>query len=266
MANNKKGRFICLPFSFSFRQNLMNAPVPHYSIIIPAFNEEEYLGGTLTAVKAAQSVFPHRICEIIVVDNNSTDNTAQIAKSFGATVIFEPVNQISRARNRGAKAAKGKYLIFLDADTLISPGLLGKTLEFLDTGKIAAGGTVVDDSQVKIPREKFLIHLWNFISRFRKLAAGLYLFCLRQAWQDIGGFDESVYIAEELIFSKHLKKWAKKQNMKFCILDIPIQTSWRKYQWFSYRTIVYSLVLGWFFKKDKNKCRLWYERILAQKQ
>jgi glycosyltransferase involved in cell wall biosynthesis len=211
-------------------------------------------------VKKAQACFPNHTGEIIVVDNNSNDKTADIAKSFGATVVFEPVNQISKARNRGAEAAKGKYLIFLDADTLLSQRLLGKTLEMLDTGKIAGGGTAVDDSQAELPREKVLIHLWNFISRFRNLAAGLYLFCLRQAWLDCGGFDETVYIAEELIFSKQLKKWAKKQNMKFCILDIPIQTSWRKYQWFSYQTIVYSLVLGWFFKKNKAKCRLWYER------
>jgi len=135
----------------------------------------------------------------------------------------------------------------------------------LDSGKIAGGGTVVDDAQVKLLREKFLIWFWNFISRFRNLAAGLYLFCLRRAWQDIGGFDETVYIAEELIFSKHLKKWAKKHNMKFCILDIPIQTSWRKYEWFSYKTIVFSLVLGWFFKKNKEKCHLWYERNIVQK-
>lgn len=237
----------------------------NYSIIIPAYNEADFLGGTLQSVKDAQSCFPQYSGEIIVVDNNSTDQTAQIARDFGCTVVFEPINQISRARNAGAKAAAGKYLIFLDADTLLSKQLLGKTLEYLDTGKIVGGGTIVDDSQVEFPREKLLIHFWNFISRFRNLAAGLYLFCLRQAWQDIGGFDKTVYIAEELIFSKHLKKWAKKKNMKFRILGIPIQTSWRKYQWFSYKTIVYSLVLGWFFKKNKDKCRLWYQRPLAKR-
>jgi glycosyltransferase involved in cell wall biosynthesis len=236
-----------------------------YSIIIPAYNEADFLSGTLQSVKDSQSCFPQHNGEIIVVDNNSADQTAQIARDFGCTVVFEPVNQISRARNAGAKVAVGKYLIFLDADTLLSERLLGKTLEMLDSGKFAGGGAVLDDSVAKLPREKILIWLWNFISRFRNLAAGLYLFCLRQAWQDIGGFDETVYIAEELIFSKHLKKWAKKKNMKFCILEVPIQTSWRKYQWFSYGTIVYSLVLGWFFKKNKEKCRLWYQRPARQK-
>jgi glycosyltransferase involved in cell wall biosynthesis len=243
----------------------MTVSLPDYSIIIPAFNEAAYLGSALASVKNAQSSFAHQTGEIIVVDNNSTDQTPQIAKSFGVTVVFEPVNQISLARNRGAQAAKGKYLIFLDADTALSEQLLRKTLELLDSGKIAGGGTLLDHSSAEPLKVKRLIQLWNLISRFRNLAAGLYLFCLKQAWQDIGGFDETVYIAEELIFSKQLKKWAKKHNMRFCILDIPIQTSWRKFQWFTYKTIVLSLAMGWFFKKNKDKCRLWYERNAAQK-
>jgi glycosyltransferase involved in cell wall biosynthesis len=238
---------------------------PDYSIIIPAFNEAAYLADTLTSVKNAQSIFAHRPGEIIVVDNNSTDNTAQIAKTFGATVIFEPMNQISRARNSGAKAAKGKYLIFLDADTIISAELLGKTLELLDSGSVVGGGTLLDYSGTKLLRVKLLIWLWNFISRFRKLAAGLYLFCLRQAWEDVGGFDESVYVAEELLFSKQLKKWAKNYKMKFHILDMPVHTSLRKFYWFSYKTIVLNLAFGFFVRGDKNKCRLWYDRKAAKK-
>lgn len=234
--------------------------MPDYSIIIPAYNEEGFLGKTLACVKVAQNAVSDHSGEVIVVDNNSADRTAQIARDFGATVVFEPVNQISRARNAGAKIAKGKYFIFLDADTTLSPHLLKATLELLDTGQIAGGGTIVDNAQVSLPREKFLINFWNFISKFRNLAAGLFLFCLSDAWRDIGGFDQTVFIAEELIFSKHLKKWAKQKNMKFTILDIPIQTSWRKYQWYSYKTLVTSLAFGWFFKKNKQKCHIWYER------
>lgn len=247
-----------LPFFLS--ANLMNS-LPDYSIIIPAYNEAAFLSKTLASVKDAQSRFVSS-GEIIVVDNNSTDNTAQIAKDFGAAVVFEPVNQISRARNAGAKAAKGEYLIFLDADTVLSEQLLRKTLELLDSGKIAGGGTVLDTTQTKLFKIKLLLKLWNFISRFRKLAAGLYLFCLKKAWLDIGGFDESVYVGEELIFSKELKQWAKKQknSMTFRILNIPVCTSLRKFQWFSYTTIVFSLAFGWFVKKNKSKCRLWYDR------
>lgn len=243
----------------------MVVSLPDYSIIIPAFNEAAYLGSTLASVKNAQSCLADRNGEIIVVDNNSTDETAKIAESFGVTVVFEPVNQISRARNRGAETAKGKYLIFLDADTILSEKLLSETLQLLDSGEIAGGGTLLDCSQTKLLRVKLLIWLWNFISRFRKLAAGLYLFCLAQAWQDIGGFDQSVYVAEELIFSKKLKKWAKKHKMTFCILDIPVQTSLRKFYWFSYKKIVSNLAFGFFVKGNKDKCPLWYERNPAQK-
>ena len=93
-----------------------------YSVIIPAYNEENWLPQTLAGLKTAMAAsdLPG---EIIVVDNNSTDRTAQIAASHGARVIFERRNQISRARNAGAGAARRGHLIFLDADTLIPPGL-----------------------------------------------------------------------------------------------------------------------------------------------
>jgi len=234
--------------------------VPDYSIIIPAYNEAALLADTLASAKNAQSCLPNCTGEIIVVDNNSTDQTGQIAKSFGVKVVFEPVNQISRARNCGAKAASGRYLIFLDADTLLSAQLLSEAIKLLDTGKIVGGGTVLDCSNAEPMKIRRLVQLWNFISRFRKLAAGSFLFCRRQAWEELGGFDESVYVAEELIFSKRLKKWAKKHKMTFCILDIGVKTSFRKFYHFNYLTIVSSLAFGLFVKKNKDKCRLWYER------
>lgn len=221
------------------------------------------MADTIASVRDAQKVLLNCTGEIIVVDNNSTDQTSQIAKSLNAKVVFEPVNQISRARNCGAKAAAGRYLIFLDADTLLSEQLLKKAVELLDSGKIVGGGTMLDYSNAEPMKVKRLVQLWNFISHFRKLAAGSFLFCLRQAWLDVGGFDETVYVAEELIFSKQLKKWAKKRKMTFRILDIGVKTSFRKFYHFNYFTIVTSLAFGLFVKKDKDKCRIWYERDAA---
>ncbi len=87
------------------------------SVVIPAFNEARLLGETLRHVQAALTVFTSRGwgVEIIVCDNNSTDATAEIARAAGATVVFEPENQIARARNSGAAAATGDWLIFVDA-------------------------------------------------------------------------------------------------------------------------------------------------------
>src|SRR4030095_13204772 len=81
------------------------------------------------------------VCEVIVVDNNSTDATAELARGAGARVVFEPINQISRARNAGAIVATGDWLVFVDADTLVSAGTLAEMLALIHTGKYAGGGT-----------------------------------------------------------------------------------------------------------------------------
>ena len=76
----------------------------HLSIVIPAFNEERLIERCLQSISASlvANLKPCFTSEIIVVDNNSTDNTANLARQAGAQVIFEPINQIGRARNAGA--------------------------------------------------------------------------------------------------------------------------------------------------------------------
>jgi glycosyltransferase involved in cell wall biosynthesis len=77
-----------------------------YSIIVPAYNEEALLSGTILELRTAMAGLPLH-GELIVVDNNSTDKTAAIAGGLGASVVFEPINQISRARCRRAHRADG---------------------------------------------------------------------------------------------------------------------------------------------------------------
>ena len=121
----------------------------HFSIIIPAYNEEALLGGVLDRLNLCIKEISNFKGEIIVVDNNSNDRTSDIAKSKGAKVIFEPVNQISKARNAGACQASGNYLFFIDADTFISQSLLSCVLERLESRSCAGGGStlVFDDHQ-----------------------------------------------------------------------------------------------------------------------
>ena len=89
------------------------------SIVVPAFNEEQLLPASLKAISDASAAFTEAgwTTELIVCDNNSTDRTAEIAAAAGAIVVFEPVNQISRARNAGAARATGDWLLFIDADS-----------------------------------------------------------------------------------------------------------------------------------------------------
>jgi glycosyltransferase involved in cell wall biosynthesis len=108
------------------------------SIVVPAFNEEKFLAETLAHIKTASAAFAQIgwEYELIVYDNNSTDRTAEIARSAGAIVVFEPVNQISRARNSGAAAATVDWLVFVDADSHPSAYLFADTAKEIQSEKL----------------------------------------------------------------------------------------------------------------------------------
>src|SRR5690348_10368111 len=100
------------------------------SIIVPAFNEEKLLPRSLAAIRKAASAFERNgiETELVVCDNNSTDRTAAVARENGAIVAFEPINQISRARNGGARIATGDWLVFVDADSFPSEKLFERVV------------------------------------------------------------------------------------------------------------------------------------------
>src|SRR6266850_5858218 len=115
------------------------------SLVVPAFNEERLLPGSLSCIRAAMQGFDRLgwKSELIVCDNNSTDRTAEIAKDAGAQVVFEPVNQISRARNTGAARAGGDWIFFVDADSYPTAELFLEAAEAIRAGCLAGGSTVV---------------------------------------------------------------------------------------------------------------------------
>ena len=235
--------------------------MPSFSIIIPAYNEEKYLPKTLTAAKkAVEKVEP--VGEIIVVDNNSTDNTAEIVHEFDCILIFEKHNQIARARNTGARIAKGEYFIFLDADTILSPELLSAALENLSIGNCCGGGSTIKmDRKLAYLTQKFL-NFWNWISVKKSLAAGCFIYCSREGFEKIGGFTENVYASEEIWFSRKLTRWGKKQFLDFKIItNFSVTTSSRKLDnefklWSSMLTILF-FPFAIFFR---CLCTCWYKR------
>lgn len=234
-----------------------------YSLIIPAYNEEEYLPHTLESIIKSMEAISRLNGEIIVTDNNSTDRTAAVAEEYRARVIFEEHQQISRARNTGAKAALGKYLIFVDSDTTISPLLLEKTLNTLMSGSYCGGGAIVD-FDTHLPLLAWLgLKSWLILSRTFKWACGAYVFCTHEAFTDTGGFDERYYASEEIHFSRELRRWGRKHGKRFIILDEPIITSSRKLKWYSIQEhlIMFSAML--FHLKpfqSQNAChKMWYQ-------
>lgn len=95
----------------------------YFSIVIPAFNESHYIAETLSSLK--DQTFKGGY-EVIVVDNNSTDQTAAIARSLGAKVILERQPGVCWARQAGTKAALGQIVISTDADTTFSHDWLAR--------------------------------------------------------------------------------------------------------------------------------------------
>ena len=235
----------------------------HYSVIIPAYNEEAFLPETLECLKLAMATVPQQ-GEIIVVDNDSTDKTPEIARKYGASVIFEPFRQIARARNSGAKAAKSAFLVFLDADTFLPPPLLKQALTLLESETSCGGGTLLNfDSELPFLADK-LVKFWNWLSKNNKLAAGSFIFCLASGFFETGGFDEKTFAGEEVFLSRRIKNWGKKQNLLFTILEEhPVITSGRKFHWYSSLQIALLLLLFTFFPfalRSRSLCRFWYSR------
>ena len=234
-----------------------------YSVIIPAYNEEALLPATLSGLHLAMDSIPHK-GEIIVVDNNSTDDTKNIAKKFNTRLVFEPFRQIAKARNAGAREARSDFLIFLDADTILRPQLLQKAIELLNSGEYCGGGTLINyDSHLPFFAGS-LVKTWNWLSRAGKLAAGSFIFCLASGFKDIGGFDERIYAAEEISFSRKIKSWGKKNNLLFTIIDDQaVITSGRKFYWYSSLQIGFLLLLFTVFPfalRNRSLCNFWYRR------
>jgi glycosyltransferase involved in cell wall biosynthesis len=239
---------------------------PDYSVVIPCFNEEALLPATLASVREAMNSLPSYRGEIVVTDNDSTDATADIARAAGALVVFEEHRQISRARNVGAHHARGRFLIFLDGDTQISPELLRATLAALESGRVCGGGTQVRFDLEPDRWVRLGIAGWNLVSRRMGWACGAYVFCLREAFVAVGGFPESVYASEELWLSSALARFGRSRGLSFVILREPIVTSARKLEWYGARGLGRAMLrlLRPGALRSREACAVWYTRPEAK--
>lgn len=205
------------------------------SIVIPAFNEERLLPAALKAINDASAAFADAgwATELIVCDNNSTDRTAAIAAAAGARVAFEPINQISRARNTGAAAATGDWLLFIDADCFPTRELFADVVTALSDPRCLAGGSTIRVDLKGIGYDA-AVGWWNFLSRGLKWAAGSFIFCEAATFRDLNGFTQKLYAAEEINLFRRLKRLARRQGKIITILSHhPLLTSHRKVHLYS---------------------------------
>ena len=145
----------------------------------------------------------------------------------------------------------------------ISPALLKKTLSVLESGKYCGGGAIVEFDGHLDFMAKCAIKFWLFLSRTFKWACGAYVFCIREAFLETGGFDERYYASEEIHLSRALRLWGRKKGERFVILEEPIITSSRKLTWYSRREQL-NMFIGMMFhlKPLQNRnayYKMWYE-------
>lgn len=224
------------------------------SIIIPAYNEEGLLAGTLRAVRASAEAagVPH---EIIVVDDGSTDRTASIARAHGARVVSVKVRQIAAARNAGAAGAAGDLLIFVDADTIVPPEVLLGAIVAVREGAVGGGSGARQDSND--PRwGPPVMAMASWLMRTAGWAAGCFMFVRTDVFRLAGGFDERYFAGEEIHLSRAVKK-----HGRFVILRDRVVTSGRKGRMFTGWQILsqFAMALWPGTLKRRHRLGLWYD-------
>jgi glycosyltransferase involved in cell wall biosynthesis len=233
-----------------------------FSVIVPAYNEENYLAPTLQAIGAAIGDLPF---ETIVVDNESTDQTVNIAENFGARIVFETEHNIAKVRNTGAKAATGDILIFIDADTRVPPNLFQKIAGLMKDEKCLGGAVSVEFDESKRKWMKYYLLGWKFWEKFFNMKQGAAQFCRKDVFEKIGGYDASIYVGEDLEFYWRMAKFARRGGGRVSFIEQPkVKTSARRLDKTSlWKTFVHwnpmFIRLAW---RKKSVWKDWYEKTV----
>jgi glycosyltransferase involved in cell wall biosynthesis len=203
------------------------------SIIIPAYNEEDYLPACLNDVLAevARSPDPDDI-EVLVVDNASTDATADVAYGMpGVSVVHEPVKGLTRARQAGLEAASGDIIAFVDADTRMPAGWIARVLRTFERkpNVVCVSGPYIYYDAAAWQRAMVRLY-WIFLASpaywmTRYMVVGGNFAVRRSALEEIGGFDTSIaFYGEDTNIARRLKATGR---VKF-LLRLPMPTSSRR--------------------------------------
>lgn len=229
------------------------------SLVIPAYNEEKYIRPTLESVMRAKKIFEKKYkekVEVIVVDNNSTDKTAEIAISNGCKVVTYAKHNLAAVRNAGAKAATGEYIAFVDGDSSIIPeATFINIYNNLANEKIFGGGSLLLPDKFNSFFGFFGFGLidtlmFNFGAIFTRISAIL-IYLRRSDFEEFGGFDETFWALEDRDLGIKMKKMAKEKKQKIRHLRNPVIVCTRKNKLLSFSKMA-SLYIK-ILKKDAVK-------------
>lgn len=185
-----------------------------FSIVIPAYNEEQYLPRLLDSIDVARAIYsggPAEV-EVIVADNDSNDCTAEIATARGARVVRVEKRRIAAARNGGGHAARGEIVCFIDADSAVHPQTFNAIERTIASGRYVGGST-----GLTLERKSFGLLVTYCMGAplvwLSRMDSGV-VFCLREDFEAVGGYDETRLYAEDLLFLMALRRWGKTRGQR----------------------------------------------------
>lgn len=176
-----------------------------FSIIVPSLNEEPYIGACLESI--SKQTIPRNNYEIIVSDGGSNDNTVKIAGKYADRVIVSEKKGIWWGRNQGAEFAKGKYLVFIDADTRIKKDYLETVHRYLESGVVGLTTAFeLDGADFKIKFYECICNCYfGLKSKIDNVTLIGFNLCVpRDVFMNIGGFKD--YALEDVFLSYELRK------------------------------------------------------------
>ncbi|HEV8555177.1 MAG TPA: glycosyltransferase [Actinophytocola sp.] len=234
------------------------------SVVIPAFNEADYLPRYLPTVRAAVCRWENRSRsrgEIIVVDNASSDATAHVARSLGARVIHEPRRNIAHARNTGAAAASAPMLFFVDADVALPLEAVDVVTTHLRSGS-CVGGAIPPSYAPRRLGARLLCGYWDWYRRRRGGAQGVAQFCTADAFHALRGYRTDLYMSEDVEFFRRLREYGEDCRRPVLIVnELRVWPSTRRYdQWPTWRMVFWqNPITARAFLTSARFWRHWYD-------
>ncbi len=237
---------------------------PRFSLIIPARNEEAYLPRLLDTVDVARNAYhggPDQI-EVVVADNVSTDATAEIARQRGCRVVRVETRNIGAVRNSGIRASIGEIVTTVDADARIHAETFNAVDETLRTGRVIGGATGVTLERwslgIRVTYAWMAVLVWLI-----GIDTGL-VFCAREDFDAVGGYNEKRRFAEDVEFLWQLRRLGRSRGQKLArVSSAKAIYSTRKFDlygdWHYFRLIL-TTGRGLFFPAAPNKAadEYWY--------
>jgi glycosyltransferase involved in cell wall biosynthesis len=187
--------------------------LPRFSLVIPAYNEERLLPRLLDSIEVARNAYGNRdLIEVIVADNMSTDGTALIATVRKCCTVTVEKRVIAAARNGGARVARGEIVAFIDADSQVHPQTFAEIDRALDDDRIIGGATGVHMERLSVGLAVTYALLVPFVW-ITGMDTGV-VFCRKQDFDAVGGYDESRVIAEDVTFLWALRRLGKARGQR----------------------------------------------------